>query len=92
MLNKLNIGRFAALVMFVSLAACQTTQPPEPMPVAAPAPAVVYVPEPVATPAPEPEPVYVEPDLRWLPGHSSYTTPVPVDPIDVDELGPVIPE
>lgn len=92
MFYKLNIVHVAALVVFASLSACKTTQPPEPKPVAAPAPAVVYVPEAVAAPAPAPNPVYVEPDQRWLPGHSSYTTPVPVDPVEVDELGPVIPE
>lgn len=76
------------LGLSLGLCACKTTSLPEPIP--APPPAAVYVPEPA--PAPEPEPVSAAPDQRWLPGHSSYTTPVPVEPVLVDELGPVIPE
>ncbi len=91
MFNKLNLIRFAALVVFASFTACKTTQPPEV--IAVPEPAAVYVPEPVvAAPEPVPEPIITAPDQRWLPGHSSYTTPVPVEPVDVDEMGPVISE
>lgn len=89
---KLTLNKSALFIFLLTLlAACQTTQPAAPIPVTE---AVrVYAPEPTPVmPAPEPEPVYVEPDQRWLPGHSSYTTPVPVDPVEVDELGPVIPE
>lgn len=89
MFKKPNVIRFTVLGLFASLCACKTTQPP--VAVTKPAPTAVYVPEPVAQPAPTPEP-YVAPDERWLPGHSSYTTPVPVDPVEVDDLGPVIPQ
>lgn len=90
-MTKSNMIRFIALVLFASLTACQTTQPPAP--IHAPAPAAVYVPEPVAAaPAPVPAPVYVEPDYTTLPGHSSYTTPMPVEPVDVQDMGPVFTE
>ena len=78
------------LGLSLGLCSCQTTSLPEPIP--APTPAAVYVPEPAPAPKPEPEPVSAAPDQRWLPGHSSYTTPVPVEPVLVDELGPVVPE
>ena len=80
--------RLAALAALASLSACKTTQPAAPVAVV-PKPAAVYVPAPepvVAAPAP----VYVEPDYTTLPGHSSYTTAVPVEPVDVQEMGPVI--
>lgn len=72
------------------LGACAVTPAPT---AAAPVPAVLSAPapQPVAAPAPAPPPpVYTAPDYTTLPGHSSVTTPVPVDPIDVEGLGPVI--
>ena len=91
-MTKLNFLRFALLVVFASLTACMTAPPPLPVP--APTPAAVYVPEPAVepVPAPVPEPVYVAPDYTTLEGHSSYTTPVPVEPVEVQDMGPVIDE
>jgi hypothetical protein len=87
-MTRANFLRFIALVLFVALTACKTTQPPAPVRVAAPV--QVFEPEPVAVPTPAPQPVYVEPDYTTLPGHSSVTTPVPVEPVDVQDMGPVI--
>ena len=87
-MTRANFLRFIALVLFATLAACKTTQPPAPVRPAAPV--QVFEPEPVAVPTPAPQPVYVEPDYTTLPGHSSVTTPVPVEPVDVQDMGPVI--
>jgi len=87
-MTKANLVRFMLLVIFAGLTACKTTQPPAP--VRAPEPVRVVVPAP--TPAPPPAPVYVEPDYTLLDGHSSRTTPMPVEPVDVQEMGPVISE
>ncbi len=92
-MTKVNLLRFILLAMFASLTACSTTQPPIPV-MANPQPTAVYVPEPViVAPAPTPAPpIYVAPDYTTLEGHSSYTTPVPVEPVEVQEMGPVIGE
>ena len=94
MMTRLNMTRFFTLVSVASLSACAVTQPPAP--VSAPPPQAVFVPQPAVIapePAPAPPPpVYTAPDYTSLEGHSSYTTPVPVAPVDVEEMGPVIGE
>jgi len=95
-MTRLNLRCFIALVLFASLSACAATQPPAP--ISAPLPTAVFVPPPSQNlPAPQPSlapapPVYVAPDYTTLEGHSSYTTPVPVEPVDIEEMGPVIGE
>ncbi len=81
--------KLSALVLIAALSACKTTQAP--VPVRTAEPVQVFEPEPVVAPPPAPQPVYVEPDYTTLPGHSSVTTPVPVEPVDVQDMGPVIP-
>lgn len=83
---------FAAFLGALGLSAC-AMQAPAPVSRSAP-PAVIFAPEPAPEPivvAPAPVPLPPAPDYTTLPGHSSVTTPVPVEPVDVEGLGPVIP-
>lgn len=77
-----------AICLLAGLSSCKTTQPPAPI-AAAPEPVQIYEPQAVIeAPAPAPQPI-IAPDYTTLPGHSSVTTPVPVEPVEVEGLGPV---
>lgn len=87
--------RCFAIAASAMLAACAATQPPAPVQARLPAEAAAVPPPIAVVPAaamPAPPPVYAAPDYTTLDGHSSYTTPVPVEPVDVQEMGPVISE
>ncbi len=81
-------GVAVALIAGLMMSACKTTQPPAPARIVL-APAPVRVVEPTPPPVVAPPPVIVAPDYTWLEGHSSRSVPVPVEPVEVEDIGPV---
>ena len=79
-----------ALIGALMMSACKTTQPPAPARIIA---LPVRVVEPTPPPVVAPPPVVVStdsgPDYTWLEGHSSRSVPVPVQPVEVEDIGPI---